>query len=359
MTYHRSRGTKNRRRIKTQVRKHRSAISWNMPSFESLEPRLLLASVPLTQSMIDNRGVTPLVFTDTDLVVNVALTFDGDLPIDITAGSFQIEAGGSLTGDTGGDPDNITVEVSDSGDTETGIASQILIDGGIDVDGHVQLAAQVDITRTETAVGDYNSIAVASSLVRSGATLEAGTLEITALTTGVFSLDVIDSTMGALTVSVIATNQTYAGIEGGAAVSVGTAAISGAEDASLVVSAIDEAQIQTSIAADDALVAPMSSTFGDVASSITWNRDTQAFIGDTANSTTLPDPAGFAVGLVAIRALNSGGAQGEIVSSLSGSHSNIVSDNVQAFVQDATIDAAGLSVSADNNAELRCGCQSS
>ena len=357
---------------------------WQSLSFEALEPRRLL-DVTLTQLMIDSRPPEGLAFTE-NVTVDSPLEFNGDLPIKLTGGRFDMAAGGSLTGLTGAGneaTDNVEVMVSNApvsipdssilisstaaitvdgdvtlsanADAAAGGRALLGVKGYIEAGGHFKLESIVDITTSETTVGDFSYGAEAISLVDSGAVLDVATLRITALITGLFDVAVVDDALGVLSISVTGTHQTHAGIAGGAMVSVGSSAIDpGVEDASILIAAFDEGEVQTSIDADDSLLAPLLTSFGDVASSITLDRDTQVFIGDAINPISLPEPGGPPTGQIALRAENrdgaNGGVRGNILSSLSGTHANAVTDTALAFVENATIDANGLAISAQNTA---------
>ena len=187
----------------------------------------------------------------------------------------------------------------------------------------------------------------------STADLDVATLEITSLITGLFDVTLTDATTGAL--SVTGTHETHAGIEAGGTVLVGSDPIDlNVQNASVLIEAIDEGEVQTSITVDDALLLPNLTSFTDITSSITLDRDTQAFIGGGNAATTLPNPPGSPTGLVEVRALirdgAHGGVDGDIASSLTGKHVNDVDDMVSAFIENASINAQALVINAHNTA---------
>ncbi|MCP3996594.1 MAG: hypothetical protein GY722_16285, partial [bacterium] len=139
---------------------------------------------------------------------------------------------------------------------------------------------------------------------------------------------------------------TLASIEGGATVKVGTAPISGAGSASLLVEATDNSTLASNITTDT----PSYLDHEFVEGKIGVHRDTQAYIGDAITRTTVSNTGGAATGLVKVAAENLGSVSGDVFSDFLEFKSSIFSrENALAYVENTDLIAKGLIVSADSS----------
>ncbi|MCO6459637.1 MAG: hypothetical protein J5I93_30345, partial [Pirellulaceae bacterium] len=242
------------------------------------------------------------------------------------------------------------------------LRAEVLVLGTIIASGQVTIAAEVNnrVAVQLVAVGGPAAplaiTSASSAIARLGSTasVQAGTLEVTARTIADLSAELDTASAG--TVSLGSSLQpiahtTHALIDGGAQITVGSGPLAIDQPASLLVQAIDASDLQTRIttgtiaAADDVHA---------VSSELHFSRDTQATIGAAGAEAVLSGPAGSATGLVKLRAENrsgpAGGLQGTIASNFLGVHTTHVSrDNAVASVHHATMNVSALDVSAANS----------
>lgn len=149
---------------------------------------------------------------------------------------------------------------------------------------------------------------------------------------------------------------TRASIEGGADIVVGTTPISATESASVLVRALDNTNLQSSIA-----TGPLSdlTEFDFVSGKIGLNRDTRAYIGDIGDSgdsnddalrTTLHNAGDSASGVVKVSAEHLGSVTGEVFSDfLEYRSTTFARETLLAYVENADLNVDGLEVRAGNS----------
>ena len=136
---------------------------------------------------------------------------------------------------------------------------------------------------------------------------------------------------------------TYAGIEGGAIVVVGTAQISGTETASILIQAIDNIDLHSTIST--ATLADLSED-DYIENKIVLDRDSRAYIGGEGAQALL-DNDGTATGLVKVGATNTGAVAGTVTSDFADYISTVFAqENVLAYIRNADVDAFGVEISA-------------
>ena len=261
--------------------------------------------------------------------------------VDLAAETIHIEVGATLDSSAAV---TLAARATDSSQ------ATVLVDGTITAPGHVRLAAEVARSASEQGLVSLNSTTLAQTAVRDGAVIQAASLEVLASTEAQLTVTAEGVTTGSVNIN--STQQTLAQIDGGASVTVGTAAISADEPVSLLVSAIDSSQISTDI--QTTAVDPVIG-FDSVTSNISLSRDTQAYIGSGFGQATVTGQNGAAAGMVKIIATNQDGeldgVAGRIESNFVGVHTNAVTkDDVRALVRTANLDVEALQVTATNSA---------
>ncbi|MEA2197211.1 MAG: mucin9, partial [Solirubrobacteraceae bacterium] len=299
-----------------------------------------------------------------DTVEFVAGTLNlGSATLTVAAQNVTVDAGASVTAASV----SLVSSVSDSSASTTGATlaagAQTLIDGTIISTGAVILSASVTHTinlasQTLSADLTYALGSTAIAEVQAGATISAGSLQVTATTTVAFTYAGSDSGVTATVnptdpdgingaVRVNPTDVTHAGIAGGASVTV-----TGTADA--VITAIDTTNIATTIV-DTTDYTKLNATstdlflqFGRILIKVTMSRDTKAYVSGTpASGKTLN-----AGGAAKLHAENTGQVAGTITSTVVGKVDNeITQDDALAFVQGAAVSAAGLALSSLTNTE--------
>ncbi|MCH5373492.1 MAG: hypothetical protein JJ992_05915, partial [Planctomycetes bacterium] len=128
---------------------------------------------------------------------------------------------------------------------------------------------------------------------------------------------------------------------------IGTTPISSTEAASLLVQAVDTANIQSNITTSSLTDL---TEYDFVRSKIGLNRDTQAYIGGESAQTVVSNTGGSEAGLVKVSAQNLGDISSEVYSDfLEYEATNFALENLVAFVENVDLTAAGLDVSASNS----------
>ena len=340
-----------------------------------------------------NRGSVrsnPIDRSSGSLVVDgTAIAYAGLEPIEISAGSFELDAPGAalnvssdgtsilitggaiedhvltgittqlrikarsitITGAIDLGAADLVIEAFASSTSAQTLVAEAIVTGSITTTGNVTLSSAVDQTVAMTAQTLNSDLtftlgSTAVSEIRSGGSVTAGALTLSARTTTSFTWygDAPPATVydkvsfpGGGSVNVGVTNVTEAGITGGAHVSVGSAAIEAIDDTTIDVK-ITDASTPGSAAS---LVAAIGDflTFDRLVASTTLSRDTRAYVEDTpaAGKTVLAD------GAARISAENLGAVTLEIVSDFVGTASNAATkDDAVATIDAATVDVGAL-----------------
>ena len=202
-----------------------------------------------------------------------------------------------------------------------------------------------------------DSVSSATTIVGSTASITASTLEVTAETNTSFGLSVIGVTVGSIKLGSLSNpiaQTTYAAIEGGAQISVGTTAISADEPSSILVRATDTTDIQTSISTDTSATTQFTG-FDAVFGETYLSRDTKAYVGDADQQAVVNGGnAETAAGGLKVLAENRNGAGGGVVSNISSDFlgvqtTEVSQDDAIAYVENADIKAEQLEVIAANS----------
>ena len=333
----------------------------------------------------------------------MAITYSGLEPIEISAGSFELNAPGaalSVTSDgtnvviSGGaiethvlsditvqlkitarsitvsgtlplgDADLVIEALASSSTGET-LAAEVIVEGAITTTGKVTLSSAVEQTvlmTAQTLNADLDFVLASSSTseIRGSGSVAAGALLLSARNTTSFTwhgdappattFDKLGAFPNGGSVNVAVTNVTKAGITGGAKVSIGNAALSLTDPASVAIEAVDDTTVDVKITdtSTPTSAAALATAIGDfltfdrLVASTTLSRDTRAYVEDTpATGVTL-----LAGGDTRISAENTGAVTVEIVSDFVGSAYNTATkDDALATIDGATVDTAGLAVS--------------
>jgi hypothetical protein len=229
---------------------------------------------------------------------------------------MTVQSGGQITG-----ADRVDLGATDDDD------ARVTVLWSITATGAVAISAEAGRTVALSALTSHTGTSMAKAEVRDGAAITAATLSLTARNSVSISNDVADAVLGDSTVS--QTNVTWAGISGGAHVTLGSGPISGSQAASVLIEAVDETSIVVDIAgADVALL----TDFATLASSITLSRDTRAFVsGAPASGNTLD-----AGGRARVHAENRGTVRADIGSAFVGVVENDATDEARAYLDGAS-----------------------
>ena len=202
-----------------------------------------------------------------------------------------------------------------------------------------------------------DSVSSATTIVDSTASITASTLEVTAETNTSFDLSVIGVTVGSIKLGSLSNpiaQTTYAAIEGGAQISVGTTAISADEPSSILVRATDTTDIQTSISTDTSAITQFTG-FDAVFGETYLSRDTKAYVGDADQQAIVNGGnAETAAGGLKVLAENRNGAGGGVVGNISSDFlgvqtTEVSQDDAIAYVENADIKTEQLEVIATNS----------
>ncbi len=222
------------------------------------------------------------------------------------------------------------------------VPAQVIVQGAIQTTGSLSIEATVANAVTLSAPGLPSDLSLGSSSaalaeITGGAVVSAATLQLTAHTGTTFTTTALGAVTGHVNVG---SNQTtHAGIDGGARVSVGGGAISGAEPDSVLIRATDDSHLVT----DSTNSTSSTFDFTALAGTIGLTRDTQAYVADNPGSTGV---ALTTTGLARLDAENLGEVTTTIESDSVGSVQNNVSDTALATVKNAGVQAGGIALSA-------------
>ncbi|MGI9213061.1 MAG: beta strand repeat-containing protein, partial [Methylococcaceae bacterium] len=223
------------------------------------------------------------------------------------------------------------------------VAGKLVASGDVVLES--KITAQADITGTGPAIQSLDLNSAASTQVTGSARIEAGSLSVTAYTENKLTLG-NSGGLGVLTVDV--NQSTTAVVSGGARLVVMPSA--GSDATSVLVEALDRSDLNLSLAADDKLISNLLGGFEAGLGTITFDRNTQAQLGDGVGEVTLSAADEADTGRVQVSAANvngdNGGVTGEVLSSLIGVQSTTANSVVDARISGGQIKADGVSVMA-------------
>ena len=292
-----------------------------------------------------------------------------------------ITVNGPVTSTTGNITLNATAENSVTGvgtlGTPVNLTAQVIINGSV-TSTTGALLIQAIVNNTVNIPSDsldeedlvFSSISEAKAEIGAGAVVNVATLQViaktntsftytaNAVTTDAYNLGETLSTIykdgvakGTLTATI--NNKTYAGITGGARVTVGNGVISAEEPASVLINAVDHLTVSIAITdtSDPSRVnetlTVFSFDFDRVKSTLNVSRDTQAYVKNTPSGSYNTLESG---GLVKIHAENNGTVSNVITSDLVGKVLNSTTkDDALAFALTAKLAVNGLDVLALTN----------
>jgi hypothetical protein len=200
-----------------------------------------------------------------------------------------------------------------------------------------------------------NAKTAAEAEIGSQASVQSLGLSLTAHTFG--HLEVVVAGVASGSVLIDASQSTRAGVRDGAALTINGR--SGGDSVDLLVEAIDQSRVATSLSTNDSLISSLTG-FDLGLGEIRLQRNTLAYLGEvdgqSAARLSLTAVDGEPVGRVQVSAASldapKGGVQGQVVSNLVGVQLNTVDDQVKALVGRADLTVSGLQVLALNKSSL-------
>jgi hypothetical protein len=238
--------------------------------------------------------------------------------------------------------------------------ARVSIEGSIFANGMVTLDASVftDVRLTPDNLllnATINAKTAAEAEIGSQASVQSLGLSLTAHTFG--HLEVVVAGVASGSVLIDASQSTRAGVRDGAALTINGR--SGSDSVDLLVEAIDQSRVATSLSTSDSLISSLTG-FDVGLGEIRLQRNTLAYLGEVdgqgAARLSLTGLDGAPVGRVQVSAASldapEGGVQGQVVSNLVGVQLNTVDDQVKALVGRADLTVSGLQVLALSKSSL-------
>ena len=252
---------------------------------------------------LDAPGATLNVTSDGTNVLVSGGSIESHVLSDIT-GQLKIKARSiTVTGVLDLGAADLVIEALATSTAGATLTAEVIVAGSITTTGNVKLSSAVEQTvdltgQTLSSDLTYALGSTSTTEVRSGGSIDAAALSLSARTTISFTWhgDAPPATVydkgnfpngGSVNVSV--TNVTHAGITGGAKVSVGSDALSGTDPASLAIEAPDDTTVDVKVTdtSTPTSAAALATAIGDfltfdrLVASTTLSRDTRAYVEDT------------------------------------------------------------------------------
>lgn len=262
--------------------------------------------------------------------------------------------------------DEVTLRASSAAAQSQGSKARVDLLARVGIDGEIRAGGQLTFDAsviTDVVLSPKDALIQASidasttaeALIGGQSRIAASGLSLTAHTYGQLQINAAGAASGSVLID--ARQSTRAGIAAGA-----TLALSGSSSpgqADLLVEAVDQSRVATSLNTSDALIIELTG-FDLGLGQINLERNTLAFLGQTDGGSgprlSLAGQDGGAAGLVQVSAASldaaDGGILGQVVSSLVGVQRNVVKDQVQALVGQADLALSGLQVYALNASSL-------